>query len=138
MEPRWHPIGFDPRSRSRSTSPTPPTSRPGDVHDAGAHSLGGGPAIFRGPTVHPRVFELLVDAARAEGIDYTIETGAKTATDADSVFGSRDGIPTGVISIPLRNMHSPIEIVELADLDATIRLVVAFAKLLEPGASYAR
>ena len=91
-----------------------------------------------GPTVHPRVFELLVDAARAEGIDYTVETGAKTATDADSVFASRDGIPTGVVSIPLRNMHSPIEIVELADLEATIRLVVAFAKLLEPGASYAR
>ena len=110
----------------------------GDPHDAGAHTLGGGPAIFRGPTVHPRVFELLVQAARAEEIEYTVETGSKTATDADSVFASRGGIPTGVVSIPLRNMHSPIEIVELADLEATIRLVVAFAKLLEPGASYAR
>jgi putative aminopeptidase FrvX len=110
----------------------------GDVHDAGAHSLGGGPAIFRGPTVHPRVYELLVQAARAEGIDHTVETGSKTATDADSVFASRDGIPTGVVSIPLRNMHSPIEIAEIADLEATIRLVVAFAKLLDPGASYAR
>jgi putative aminopeptidase FrvX len=110
----------------------------GDVHDAGAHSLGGGPAIFRGPAIHPRVFELLVDAAHAEGIAHTVEAGSKTATDADSVFASRDGIPTGVVSIPLRNMHSPIEIAELADLEATISLVVAFAGLLEPGASYAR
>ena len=40
--------------------------------------------------------------------------------------------------MPLRNMHSPIEIVELADLEACVGLVVAFAKLLEPGAKYAR
>ncbi len=110
----------------------------GDVRESGDHRLGGGPAIFRGPTVHPRVFELLVQAAQAEGIAYTVETGSKSATDADSVFASRDGIPTGVVSIPLRNMHSPIEIVELADLEACIGLVVAFARLLEPGAKLAR
>ena len=91
------------------------------------HRLGGGPAIFRGPTVHPRVFELLAEAARAEGIGYTVETGSKTATDADLVFASGEGIPTGVVSVPLRNMHSPIEVVELADLEACVELVVAFA-----------
>ena len=71
------------------------------------------PAIFRGPAVNPRVFELLVEAAREEGIDHTIEAGAKTYTDADVTFASREGIPTGLVSIPLRNMHSPIEIVQL-------------------------
>ncbi|MBA2333179.1 MAG: M20/M25/M40 family metallo-hydrolase [Actinobacteria bacterium] len=110
----------------------------GDPHEAGAHRLGGGPAIFRGPTVHPRVFDLLIEAARVGGIEHTVETGSKTATDGDSIFASRGGIPTGVVSIPLRNMHSPIEIVELADLEACIRLLVAFAGLLEPGASFAR
>ena len=115
------------------------TDVPGaDPHEAGEHGLGRGPAIFRGPTVHPRVYELLVEAARGEGIDYTVETGSKTATDADSVFASRDGIPCGVVSIPLRSMHSPIEIVELADVEATVRLVVAFARLLEPGRNFAR
>ena len=49
-----------------------------------------------------------------------------------------DGIPTGLVSIPLRNMHSPIEIVQLDDLEACVRLLVAFARKLEPGASYAR
>jgi endoglucanase len=110
----------------------------GEAHEGGHHVLGGGPAIFRGPAVHPRIFELLVEAAKAEGIAHTVETGAKTHTDADSVFGSRDGIPTGVVSIPLRNMHSTIEIAELGDLDACIRLLVAFAGLLEPGLDLAR
>jgi len=104
----------------------------------GHHVLGGGPAIFRGPAVNPRVLELLLEAVREEGIDHTVEVGAKTYTDADVTFGSRDGIPTGLVSIPVRNMHSPIEIVELGDLEATIRLLVAFAGRLQPGASYAR
>lgn len=110
----------------------------GEVHEGGHHVLGGGPAIFRGPAIHPRVFELLVQAAKAEGVEHTVETGAKTHTDADSVFGSRDGIPTGVVSIPLRNMHSTIEIVELADLEACIELLVAFAGLLGPELDLAR
>lgn len=110
----------------------------GDANDAGDHRLGGGPAIFRGPAINPRIFELLVEAAQAEGIEHSIETGMKTFTDADDTFASREGIPTGLISIPLRNMHSPIEIVDLADLDACIRLLVAFAVRLQPGVSYAR
>ena len=104
----------------------------------GRHVLGGGPAIFRGPAVNPRVLELLREAAREEGIEHTVEVGAKTYTDADVTFASREGIPTGLVSIPLRNMHSPIEIVDPADLEACIRLLVAFARKLEPGATYAR
>jgi putative aminopeptidase FrvX len=104
----------------------------------GHHVLGGGPAIFRGPTVNPRVLELLLAAAREEGIEHTVEVGAKTYTDADVTFASREGIPTGLVSIPLRNMHSPIEIVQLDDLEACIRLLVAFARKLKPGATYAR
>jgi len=109
-----------------------------DPNEAGAHGLGTGPAIFRGPAVHPRVFELLVEAAEAEGIAHTIETGMRTYTDADDTFASRDGIPTGVVSIPLRYMHSPIEIVELGDIEACIRLLVAFARRLQPDEMFAR
>lgn len=115
------------------------TDVPADSPSTGGHHvLGGGPALFRGPAVNPRVFELLRAAAEEEGIAYTVETGAKTYTDADTTFASRDGIPTAVVSIPLRNMHSGVEICDLADLDAAIRLLVAFAAKLEPGASYAR
>ena len=73
-----------------------------------------------------------------KGIPYTVETGADSHTDADDTYLSREGVPTGLVSIPLRYMHSPVEIVELADLEACVRLLVAFARQLEPGASYSR
>ena len=95
--------------------------------------LGGGPAIFRGPAISPRLFDLLVDTAEAEGIPYTVETGMKTYTDADETYLSRGGVATALVSVPLRNMHSPIEIVDLADLKACVRLVTAFVRRLEPG-----
>jgi putative aminopeptidase FrvX len=115
------------------------TDVPGDDPATGGHhTLGGGAAIFRGPAVNPRVFELLVEAAREEGIDHTIEAGAKTYTDADVTFASREGIPTGLVSIPLRNMHSPIEIVQLSDLEACVRVLTAFAARLRPDETYAR
>jgi putative aminopeptidase FrvX len=104
----------------------------------GDHRLGGGPAIFRGPLVNPRLFELLVEAAEAEGISYTVETGMDSHTDADDTYTSREGVPTALVSIPLRNMHSPVEIVELADLEACIRLLVSFASRLRPDEVYAR
>ena len=65
----------------------------------------------------------------AEGIEHTIETGERTFTDGDKVFFAGEGIPTGVVSIPLRNMHSTIEMVQLDDLEACIRLLTAFARL---------
>lgn len=115
------------------------TDVPGDDPATGGHHpLGGGAAIFRGPAVNPRVFELLLAAAKEEGVPHTVEAGMKTFTDADVTFASRDGIPTGLVSIPLRNMHSPIEVVQLSDLDACIRLLAAFAARVRPDASYAR
>ena len=115
------------------------TDVPGDdAATGGDHRLGGGPAIYRGPLVNPRVFELLLAAAEEEAIEHTVEAGQDSYSDADDTFIAREGIPTGLVSIPLRNMHSPIEIVQLDDLEACIRLLVAFAKKLEPGATYAR
>jgi putative aminopeptidase FrvX len=115
------------------------TDVPGDdVETGGDHRLGGGPALFRGPAVNPRVLELLLESAEAEAMAYTVETGMKTYTDADGTFVSREGIPTGLVSIPLRNMHSGIEVVELADLEACIRLLVAFAGRVRPGEPFAR
>lgn len=109
-----------------------------DASVGGDHRLGGGPAIFRGPAINPHVFELLREAAREEEIAHTVETGMKTFTDAEGTFASRGGIPTGLVSIPLRNMHSGIEIVELGDLEACVRLLVAFAARVRPDATYSR
>ena len=111
----------------------------GDPKLEGEHGLGSGPAISRGSTINPGVFDLLVECADAEGIEYTIEVSAgTTSTDMDAMYLSRAGVATGLVSIPLRYMHTPTEIVELADVEKCARLLAAFARRLEPGADFAR
>jgi putative aminopeptidase FrvX len=112
--------------------------RGGDHDEEGKIVLGGGPTLTRGPSMHPDVFELLHETAEAEGIPFAIEVSrGYTWTDADAVYLSRRGVPTGLVSIPLRYMHSPIETVDLGDIEGAIRLIVAFALRLEPGLSFA-
>jgi putative aminopeptidase FrvX len=109
------------------------TDAPGvDAKQLGEHPLGSGPAIGRGSTLSPKVFELLVEAAEEAGIEHTISaSGRSTSTDADAIQISRSGIPTGLVSIPLRYMHSPVEMVDLADVEATVELIAAFAARLD-------
>ena len=106
-----------------------PGVEPGEL---GKHGLGDGPVITRGAIVSRRVNDLLDAAAEAEGIDCSTEVaGGATHTDADAVHLSRTGIPTAVVSIPLRYMHSPVELVELADVENVIKLIAAMALRLE-------
>jgi putative aminopeptidase FrvX len=108
------------------------TDAPGvDEKEIGSHPLGSGPVIGRGSTLSPKVFELLVETAEAEGIEYSLSaSGRGTSTDADVLQISRSGIPTGLVSIPLRYMHSPVEMVDLRDVEATVELLAAFATRL--------
>jgi endoglucanase len=70
---------------------------------------------------------------------YTVEaSGRATWTDADAIEISRSGIPAGLISIPLRYMHSPVEMVDLGDVEATVELIANFATSLEPGLDLSR
>jgi endoglucanase len=116
------------------------TDQPGvELGTLTKHPLGSGPVVARGTTLHPRVFELLHDAAEREGIPFTLESlGRATGTDADAVHLSRAGVPTGLVSIPCRYMHSPVEMVALDDIAAAARLIAAFASSLEPGMSFER
>jgi len=108
------------------------TDAPGvDEKEIGSHPLGSGPAIGRGSTLSPKVSELLVETAEEAGIEYTVSaSGRGTSTDADAIQISRSGIPTGLVSIPLRYMHSPVELVDLGDVEATVELIAAFAARL--------
>jgi putative aminopeptidase FrvX len=105
------------------------TDAPGvDEKEVGSHPLGSGPVIGRGSTLSPKMFELLVEAAEDAGIEYSVgASGRGTSTDADVIQISRSGIATGLVSIPLRYMHSPVELVDLGDLEATVELIAAFA-----------
>jgi len=117
------------------------TDAPGiDVKEVGGkHELGSGAVIGRGSTLNPAVCELLIATAEAEGIPHTIEvSGRATGTDADAVHLSRAGVPTGLVSIPLRYMHSPVELVQLSDVHACARLIAAFAQRLDAESSFAR
>ncbi len=116
------------------------TDAPGvDEKEVGSHPLGSGPAIGRGSTLSPKVFELLVETAEEAGIEYSVSaSGRATSTDADAIQISRSGIPTGLVSIPLRYMHSPVELVDLGDLEATVELIAAFAARLEDGIDLSR
>lgn len=116
------------------------TDQPGiELGPITKHTLGSGPVIARGTTLHPRVFELLHEAGEREGIPFTVESlGKGTGTDADAIHLSRAGVPTGLVSVPCRYMHSPVEMVSLDDIDAAARLIAAFARRLEPGMSFER
>jgi putative aminopeptidase FrvX len=116
------------------------TDAPGvDVNELGAHPFGSGPVLERGSTLHPQVFELLFETAEAENIPFTVAASARgTGTDADAIHLSRAGIPTATIGLPLRYMHSPVEMVDLEDVAATARLIAAFARRLTPETSFAR
>ena len=116
------------------------TDAPGiDEKELGSHALGSGPVLYRGATLSPKVFDLLVTVAEETGIEYTLgATGNSSSTDADGIQFSRSGIPTGLVSIPLRYMHSPVEMVDLADVEATVRLIAAFAERLDVGVDLSR
>ncbi|HSD81894.1 MAG TPA: M20/M25/M40 family metallo-hydrolase [Solirubrobacteraceae bacterium] len=116
------------------------TDAPGiDVNELGAHKLGSGPVVERGSNIHPAVFEALYETAQAEGIPFTIQASARhTGTDLDAIHVSRGGIPSGGVGLPLRYMHSPVEMVDLADVDQAARLIAAFARRLVAGTTFER
>lgn len=100
--------------------------------EVGDHRVGGGPVLSRGSAIHPMVFERLASVAEAEGIPHTIQAAPRaTRTDADGIHLVRTGVPTGLVSVPNRYMHSPNEIVSVEDLRLTARLLAAFVRSLD-------
>lgn len=116
------------------------TDAPGvDEKELGTSPLGSGPVIGRGSTLSPKVSEMLVETAEAEGIEYSLAaSGRGTSTDADVLQISRSGIPTGLVSIPLRYMHSPVEMVDLRDVEAVVELLAAFGARLSASDDFSR
>ena len=109
------------------------TDAPGlTAGELGEHGLGSGPVITRGAIVSRPLNDLLDEAAESVGIECTTEAaGGATHTDADVVAMSRGGVPTAVVSIPLRYMHSPVELVEMGDVEAVIAVIAAMVLRLE-------
>ncbi len=104
-----------------------------DKRQVGEIKLGAGPVIYRGPNINPVVFRRLVKAAEDNQIPYQLAGASRpTGTDANAIQISRSGVATGLISIPNRYMHSPVEVVALSDLENAARLIAAFVATLTP------
>jgi endoglucanase len=100
-----------------------------DKRKIGDIALGRGPVIAR--DINPRVFDLLLQVARDEQIPHQVEAAPRgTGTDANAMQIARAGVATGLVAVPLRYMHTPCEVLSLADLENACRLCAAFATRL--------
>ena len=99
------------------------------VEASKAGKLGNGPMIGIAAPLDREMFRSLVEIAKEKEIPYQIEgMGSSTGTDADDIAVSRGGVRTGLVSIPERYMHTPCEVVEIADIENTGRLIAEFVK----------
>jgi endoglucanase len=95
-----------------------------DKKELGELKIGQGPILSRGANINPRVFQLLTATAREKGIPFQVEAAARaTGTDANVIQVNRDGVAAGLVSVPLRYMHTPVEVLCEADLDNTVKLL---------------
>jgi endoglucanase len=100
--------------------------------DTETFPLGKGPAIAIGPNVHPKISDKLREVAQKIELGVQIEPlPGGSGTDAWAIQVAREGIPCGIVGIPLRSMHSPIETVSVKDVERTGRLLAAFIAELD-------
>ena len=108
-----------------------------DNRKFGRFSLSGGPIIGRGPNINPIVFDHMVEAAEEAGIPYQVQAEPRpTGTDARAMQMANAGVACGLLSIPLRYMHTPGEVVDLAVVEQSVQLLVTFARRIKKGQKY--
>lgn len=108
-----------------------------DAKKIGEVKLGAGPTIARGPNFNPGVVEQLVTLAEENNLPYQLDaTGTPPGTDARAIQMSQDGVATGLVSIPNRYMHSPVEVVSLEDMDAAADLLARFIESLDENSCF--
>jgi putative aminopeptidase FrvX len=111
--------------------PTVSQQQHGDI------KIGSGPALTHGGCNHSEVVARLEKVAKDQKIDLQHEaTSNSTGTDTDVIFWTRGGIPSALISLPNRYMHSPVEVVSLKDLEQIPHLMAAFARSLKKGEKF--
>lgn len=104
-----------------------------EAKELGEVSLGGGPVLHRGANINPVVGGRLIKTARQKRIPYQMQAAPHaTGTDANAIQISRSGVAAGLVSIPNRYMHTPVEVVSLKDLENTSRLLAEFILGLDP------
>src|ERR1043166_6949817 len=111
--------------------PTVNKLQPGDV------KIGKGPSITHGGCNHPDVVARIESVAKSKKIPLQNEAMSGTSgTDTDAIFWTRGGIASALISLPNRYMHSPVEVINLKDLEKIPQLMAAFALSLKTGEEF--
>lgn len=120
------------------TDVTHATDTPGiNNKEHGTVKLGGGPTVQHGGANHPSLVSLIEKVAEKKKISVQHEaTSIRTGTDTDSIFFQRTGIPSALVSLPLRYMHSPVETASLQDLKALIELMTETVLAMEPDQTF--
>lgn len=114
------------------------TDYPGvDPHRHGEVKLGAGPTLTIGGSSHPGVRARLEASAKSLGAPIQLEaTSSTSGTDTDAIFWTRGGIPSALISLPNRYMHSPVEVIDLSDLEWIPRILASFAASITAGETF--
>ena len=120
------------------TDVTHATDTPGiNNKEHGLIKLGKGPVIQHGGANHPQIVEFLEKVAEDSEFEVQHEaTSIRTGTDTDSIFYQKTGIPSALLSLPLRYMHSPVETASLGDIDALVDLMVETVLALQPDQTF--
>lgn len=104
------------------------------IAEVEAFPLGDGPTIGIGPNFHPQLVTRLKEVADAHEIPYQMDPiPGRSGTDAWAIQVAREGVPTALLSIPLRYMHQPVETLAAQDVERAGRLLAAFIAGLEAG-----
>ncbi|MBM4153345.1 MAG: M42 family metallopeptidase, partial [Kiritimatiellaceae bacterium] len=107
------------------------------VNQEGQVNIDGGPVVARGPNINPKLFDLIVATAKEEKIDIQVVAEARgTGTDANAIQLNRAGVATALISIPLRYMHSPCELLSLNDIENVSKLIAAVVAKITPKTNF--
>ena len=104
-------------------SPGISSTKHGDVE------LGAGPTVTHGTSNHPQLVERVIEVADAEDIPLQHEPSSRrTGTDTDSIFKTRSGVPSVLLSVPLRYMHSTVEVADTEDIEHCVQLYAALVR----------
>ena len=114
-----------------SDCPTIDKNKQGDIR------VGGGPVIFRGPNINPKVAQRLIELCEDHSIEYQLAAIGRAAPNDSNVLQLHGGgVATGLVSIPNRYMHSAVETISLGDMDRVAELLAHFARSLTPDCDF--
>ncbi len=104
---------------------------------SGEQVAGKGPVLTYGASVHKKLLDLIIDSAKKHKIDFQRAAASRaTGTDTDAFAYSNDGVPSALISLPLKYMHTTVETASKQDITAVIDLIYSFLTDLDPNYNF--